>query len=311
MSSRRSPRKSWRRCRARRRFFFFPVGGLEDHGPHLPLGLDLAEARKLCELAADKLERELPGWTAVLMPSAPLSVSCDTSQIALKVRAYVLRDWLVDSCHALERLKFAHFVCFSGDLGPRQLTAIEEAGKIISRRGPFSMALEWLGRKTRADRPKPSLVSVHSGLISASRVMQSPLWPDPVEHGGRRDTSVALYLGLVRSDQLDPVALPAQPQAGSRTSRLFDRLRHRRHGYWGPVSPAEGTTAFGEATLESVVNDAFPKLRACWEGGNPNFLFRSYYSVFPPNQSFFHGWLLAVCMIALLLAWYWIAFQSL
>ena len=32
--------------------FFFPVGPLEDHGPHLPLGLDMEEASRLCFLAS-------------------------------------------------------------------------------------------------------------------------------------------------------------------------------------------------------------------------------------------------------------------
>ena len=47
--------------------FFFPIGGMEDHGPHLPLGLDLQEATHLAYRVALKLEA-LPGspaWTCV------------------------------------------------------------------------------------------------------------------------------------------------------------------------------------------------------------------------------------------------------
>ncbi len=81
--------------------------------------------------------------------------------------------------------------------------------------------------------------------------------------------------------------------------------------YWGPASPAEATAAWGESVMQNTVNDAFPKLRAVWEGANPNFLFRSYYSVFPPNKSFFKGWLMSVFLIGLVLAWYVITFQNL
>src|SRR4051812_4596016 len=91
--------------------FFFPVAGLEDHGMHLPLGLDLLEARKLCELAAVKVEKDLPGWTAVLMPAAPLAIESNTTAIAWTVRPHVLRDWLVDACSGLARQGFLHFVC--------------------------------------------------------------------------------------------------------------------------------------------------------------------------------------------------------
>ena len=38
---------------------FFPVGLIEDHGPHLPVGLDLDEAEVLCRMAAERLEADL------------------------------------------------------------------------------------------------------------------------------------------------------------------------------------------------------------------------------------------------------------
>src|ERR1700692_4462404 len=91
--------------------FFFPVGPLEDHGPHLPMGLDLSEAQELCKLTAERLEREMPGWNAVLMPAAPLGIDSDTQVFALTVRAHVLRDWLVDACRSLTRAGFFHYVC--------------------------------------------------------------------------------------------------------------------------------------------------------------------------------------------------------
>src|SRR6201986_4099565 len=77
--------------------FFFPVSPLEDHGPHLPLGLDLFEAAELCKLAAERLERDMPGWNAGIMPAAPLGIDSNTQALALTVRAHVLRDWLVDA----------------------------------------------------------------------------------------------------------------------------------------------------------------------------------------------------------------------
>src|SRR4051812_45382976 len=94
-----------------RTVFFFGVGPLEDHGPHLPLGLDPLEARWMCEATAERLEREKPGWRGVLMPSLPLGIDSNTTALALTVRAHVLRDWLVDACRGLSRAGFVHFVC--------------------------------------------------------------------------------------------------------------------------------------------------------------------------------------------------------
>src|SRR5690348_4340479 len=80
--------------------FFFPVGPLEDHGPHLPLGMDLEEAYRLCFLAAQHLEEEMPGWVGIVMPRAALGIDSNTTSLALTVRPHVLRDWLVDSCRS-------------------------------------------------------------------------------------------------------------------------------------------------------------------------------------------------------------------
>src|ERR1700744_4230787 len=78
--------------------FFFSVGPLEDHGPHLPMGLDLLEAEHCCELAADCLSEQMPGWVGIKMPSIPLGIDSNTTQFAITVRPHVLRDWLVDAC---------------------------------------------------------------------------------------------------------------------------------------------------------------------------------------------------------------------
>src|SRR6185312_7785915 len=102
--------------------FFFPVGPIEDHGPHLPMGLDFIEAGELCRLAATRMEKEMPGWVGILMPPVPLGIESDTTSVALTVRPHVLRDWLVDSARGLNRIGFRHFVCFSGHLGPKQPT---------------------------------------------------------------------------------------------------------------------------------------------------------------------------------------------
>src|SRR4051794_35831940 len=89
--------------------FFFPVGPLEDHGPHLPVGIDLVESAQLCLLAAQRLEAQMPGWVGVIMPRAALGVDSNTTRIAITVRPHVLRDWLVDSCRSLIRVGFCHF----------------------------------------------------------------------------------------------------------------------------------------------------------------------------------------------------------
>lgn len=278
--------------------FFFPVGPIEDHGSHLPVGLDLDEAVRISHLAATRVESDMPGWTGVVMPMAPFGVQSNTTRLAITVRPYILRDWLVDACVSLMRIGFVNFVCFSGHSGPSQLTAIEEAGRIVWRKGRWSFWAKAL--KGMSPRSGATLVSAHSALVDFKKVQASPFWPDPAEHGGQRDTSVAL---AVSGDWVNTEfsSFPKVERIRSRWMRNFRRRRLLMDGYWG--DPSRATKEIGERELEQVVHEVFPKLKAVWDGANPNFLFRSWYSILPPNKSFFKGWVLAVFIVIFILGW--------
>lgn len=277
--------------------FFFPVGPLEDHGPHLSMGLDLEESARLCFLVAHHMEEEMPGWVGVIMPQAPLGIDSNTTRIAITVRPHVLRDWLVDASRSLMRLRFCHFVCFSGQVGPKQLTAIEEAGLIIRKYGRWR---RWGHRWIGLPEPGPTLVSAQSAQIPLREVLKSPFWSDPLEHGGKRDTSIAL---AIHQNGVRPQykTLPQVLREPSRWMRNLHRRSKRTSGYWGDPSRAEAS--FGENELMKTLDDVFPKLRAVWEGSNPNSIFRSWYSILPPNKSFFKAWILVVCILFLMVTW--------
>jgi creatinine amidohydrolase/Fe(II)-dependent formamide hydrolase-like protein len=277
--------------------FFFPVGPLEDHGPHLSLQSDVIEARELCRLAAERLEREKSGWKGVVMPALPLGVDSNTTEVALTVRAHVLRDWLVDACRSMSRLGFQHFVCFSGNLGPKQLTAIEDAGKLVAGRS------RWF-RLLRPGSGRAYLASASSALVSGAEVRRSPLIPKPLEHGGARDTSVAL---AAEASSVDPsysaqIARLYEDVLGSSAIALGWKRRMRKlSGFWG--DPSKASAARGQEILKGTLDDVFPKLRAVWEGANPHLMFRSWYSLIPPNKSFFKAWLLFFSVLIVLMLW--------
>jgi creatinine amidohydrolase/Fe(II)-dependent formamide hydrolase-like protein len=276
--------------------FFFAVGPIEDHGSELPMGIDLLEAYQLCFSSATRLERELPEWTGVLMPPAPLGVEANTQKVALTVRPHVLRDWLVDACRSLRKSGFRHFVCFSGHLGPKQLTAIEDAAKIVTKRGRFLPTSKHC-----------ELVSASSCLVSSADLKESLFWPDPKEHGGKRDMSVALWLKQVSEPEKVP-SLIGQLRPDSWFERGSRRYAGKVSDYWG--DPAQATEEIGRKEIASTLDQVFPKLRAVWEGSNPNSLFRSYYSIIPFNKSFFKAWVLAFIVLILLLAWYAVNFRG-
>lgn len=277
--------------------FVFSLGVHEDHGPHLPLGMDLLESSHLALKAAERIEAEMPGWTAVLMPALPLSVDSSTTALALPVRGHVVRDYLVDVCLGLGRNGFRFFAVMSGQWGPRQITAIEDAGRMLRKRTRN-------GLLTRVFRRSISreilLVSAQSACIAREEAMRSPLWPSPLEHAGARDTSVAL---AIAPDQVGPAyaGLPEVTRTEEGIPYLLQRLRHEAAGYLG--APARAEAGRGEALLKDQLDTIIPKLRAVIAGSNPDFIFRSWYSVFPPNRSLFKAWALALGIGLILIAW--------
>ena len=75
----------------------------------------------------------------------------------------------------------------------------------------------------------------------------------------------------------------------------------RMRSYWG--HPAGADPAFGNQELKASLGHVFPKMRAVWEGASPSSLFRSWYSILPPNKSFFKAWLLLVLICLFIAAW--------
>lgn len=276
--------------------FFFGVGPLEDHGPHLPVGMDLLEAHQLCFSAAERLEREMPGWTGILMPPSPLGIESNTQALRVTVRPHVLRDWLVDACRSLKKAGFRHFVCFSGHLGPKQLTAIEDAARIFNRESRFRF------RGSRAE-----LVSASSSTVTIQDLKHSLFWPDPLEHGGVRDTSIALWMKHVQEPSLLQGLVPHNRES-SMLNRGLRRLNGKVKGYWG--DPSQASPEQGKQTVTDAIDHVFPKLRAVWEGSNPNALFRSWYSVLFYNKSFFKSWVMAFITLLIMLAWFAITFRG-
>jgi hypothetical protein len=51
-----------------RTMFVLPVGMIEEHGPHLPVGADTLGVTYEANGAATRVSRALPGWAVVMMP---------------------------------------------------------------------------------------------------------------------------------------------------------------------------------------------------------------------------------------------------
>lgn len=237
------------------------VSPLEQHGPHLPVGVDAFAARYLAEAIAERLVQSRAGWTTVLAPTLHMGSFTFHAVGTVTVRQRAVRDTLVDYGESLARAGFRFILVCNGHGGPGHLVALEEAAGIVSRRHGITMAsltgqLVWeflrgrylpeieeaLGRPLSEEERRALAEDAHGGLWETSFMLW--LRPDLVE-AGFRALPAAAY----------PIAhrlIPNYP------------LRNGGLGYVG--HPALADPAFARATTEVFLGRAMTLVDSLLDG---------------------------------------------
>lgn len=157
-----------------------PVGAVENHGPHLPLGTDWFSAQAVAEEAA--LQENL-----LILPGSPVGISGHHRHFwgTLWLPAETLRDYLLGiarsaASHGLNRLVFVN-----GHGG--NTAVLDQTLRILRKEGIYIYLFEWW-------RAIPELISQLCEL--------------PEDHAGDMETSIilALYPELVAKDKIKDAA---------------------------------------------------------------------------------------------------------
>ncbi|MBI2491171.1 MAG: creatininase family protein [Candidatus Rokubacteria bacterium] len=237
------------------------VSPLEEHGPHLPVGVDAITARYFAETIGERLVAARPGWSVVLAPTLHLGSFTFDAVGTVRVRQRVVRDALVDYGASLARAGFRFILVANGHGGPGHLTALEEAAAIVSRRHRILMAsftghLAWqflrgrylermetaLGRPLAAAERRAFAEDAHGGWWETSLMLM--LRPDLVD-GAYRDLPPARYRLAAR-------VVPNYP------------LKNGGQGYVG--HPAMGDPAFARATTDVLVAETMELVEGLLDG---------------------------------------------
>jgi creatinine amidohydrolase len=227
------------------------VSPLEQHGPHLPLGVDAFTARHLAEAVGERLVAARPGWQVVLAPPLYLGSFAFESVGTVSVRQRTVRGVVTDYGESLARAGFRYILVSNGHGGPGHLVALEEAAATVSRRHGVMMAsftgyLAWEFLRGRYREPLE---------VALGR----PLSPEEREafaedaHAGWWETSLMLWL---RPELVDGRYRDLPPARYPLVARLRPNypLRDGGQGYVG--HPALADPAFAKATLEVLVAEA-------------------------------------------------------
>ncbi len=235
-----------------RTLIFLPLSPLEQHGPHLPVGLDLFGADYLARRAAELFVLEYPDWDVLIPPALPLGSNAFDFPGGMFTRQRVLRSLLVDYLSALCRNDFKNVVLMSVHGGTGHIVAMEEACEIINKKF-----------EARTVSPTGALaMKFFSGAYDEDldRMLERPLAEEEKAmlrcdwHAGQWETSLMLVIcsEMVRDSYKD-----LEPVIEEDFRRVNDELIRTVGGGAGYLgAPHLASREFGEAMIKLLVRDA-------------------------------------------------------
>lgn len=202
-----------------------PLGAIEAHGPHLPVGTDVWIAEAMARAGAEKLGEE--GLSAVVLPSlvyAPAPFA-DRHAGTLSIRPETLIALVVDIGTAAANRGVAVLALANAHFDPAQVGALRAAVEQLQRSGRVRVAFPDLTRRRLADRLGAEFRSgaCHAGRYESSILLASrpelvdeevrlrlPALPVSLVEAARRGEQTFVDAGLDLAYCGDPAAASAE-----------------------------------------------------------------------------------------------------
>jgi creatinine amidohydrolase len=211
-----------------------PVGAVEAHGPHLPLGTDIIIAEAMARAGAGRIAAQ--GVGVVMLPPLPYTAAPFGAGFSgtLSVAAATVTALLLDLARELTRQGFAALAIANAHLDPVHRDALAAAEDAARKERLLPVICPDLTRKPWASRLTEEFKSgaCHAGRYEGSIVLAAR--PDLVRDDVRR----AL--------EPNPASLSAAIRDGKRT---FEEAGGPR-AYFG--WPADATVEEGRSTVETL-----------------------------------------------------------
>jgi len=224
---------------------FVPLSPLEEHGTHLPVGVDFFNAAFFARQAAENLTAGRPDLNVLLYPGIPIGTNTFQMVGSIWVSAKTLKRLIVEIASSLVKFGFRKIALFSAHGGPLHLLALEEACFHARRKLRAEIILPGSAPTIKFLRGQYTS-QVENALGRPLTEEEKKALPHDF-HAGWWETSMMLFLfpQLVKPEykKLDPVLAGLKDLRTSAIPKLG-----KGEGYMG--SPALASREFGQVTAD-------------------------------------------------------------
>lgn len=235
-----------------------PVGVVEEHGAHLPLGLDSFAAETYAVSAAPHLEQA--GYEVVVAPTINYGVARAAIDFpgTLSLEPETLRSMVVEIGRSLARHGLTRLVILNGHRDLHHMKALDDARAILISENAAQVLVVGF-----ASDPEMTAACYRDGV---KQFYQSPR-PDREGHGGESETSVALHSfpQLVRREVI--------PELSPNFDYDVEAFRNETKDYWSITdgrgyfgSPQAATAATGEKLVTIRGRNIADVILKAWGG---------------------------------------------
>lgn len=172
-----------------------PVGAVEPHGPHAPLGTDPLISRGMCERAAARLAGD-PGLRVLILPEVPYGVTRFATGFpgGITIGDETLHALLTEICGALIEQGLPRVLLVNNHFEPAHLTVLRRVVETVAAAHGTKIGFVDLVRRRHAQRLTDEFLSgaCHAGQYETSLVLADR--PDLV------DTTIQRALPAVHVD---------------------------------------------------------------------------------------------------------------
>ena len=243
-----------RRCAKADGVAAIPLGSLEQHGHHLPCGVDSIQIDEVMARAAKQLDTSLP---VCICPTVEYSVVQWASPMASAgIAPLTMEQSLVDICHALTDLGFSKIVLIHGHGGlPTGRSALWQA--MQERRPALYVDFMPFDRWVNEIAEIAGGVAGHAGAVETSMMMA--IRPDLVDMSKATPSPTDLWG--------DDFPFPSLKRAGSYTIPPVESVPD---GHYGAVDLSHASAEKGHEVLDLMADGVAEVLRELASSPTPN-----------------------------------------